>query len=647
MLEVSDSAALAAGDNGDQGHNDPASAVQQGERAASYQIAQASPAAPPAAPAAPSQAQPPQGAPAQQTAPARAIVRLPASTSLDDIVVRGDDLILNQPSGPPVVIPGVTQSMPTIVIGDVEVPAGAFAAAFDRAGVTPGAGPAGAQGVGSSGGNFSVTPGNIGQGFGLTNLLGPTELQFGALTREELLPALADVVGPSLLGASFSALLDESSLATGTLPQNPNESALLTLQFNAGTLAASSVAFSGIAGLVTETNGIAGADIVWQLVSGTLIIGRVNGVDAIRLEIVSGTNIPAGTVGDVVVQVTLLTGLPDPAGGGAQILNLGTVGVVVTTPVGTSEGTLTVQVRDDVPTLTVTAATGAALAGLTQELDETQGAGDLPADRYGAGEVEIGTNANTDDAGPGLAQVTTAIPGAGLASLFTLGGSFGADQNGTDAGTLSFVGLTVGGPGVATSLSATNGGLISLFLTAAGVIEGRDTNNDVVFSIAIVGGQLQTTLFEAIAHGATTLFDDSALLTLAPGASPIQLQYSVTRTDGDFDAITQTALVELISSQTSFISFDDDGPSLTVSAASPEARNLIGMALDETVGPDRANTSGETADGNTDDDAVPPSDYLAQVTTSIQGTASALFSVGGDFGSDLAGTDVATLSFIG
>ena len=107
MLEVSD-IPVRAGDSDEQLRNE-----RSVERAESYQLAQALPAAPPATPAAPSQAQPTPGVPTQQPAPARAIVRLPASTSLDDIVVRGDDLILNQPSGAPVVIPGVTQSMPT------------------------------------------------------------------------------------------------------------------------------------------------------------------------------------------------------------------------------------------------------------------------------------------------------------------------------------------------------------------------------------------------------------------------------------------------------------------------------------------------------------------------------------------------------
>ncbi|WP_162246215.1 DUF5801 repeats-in-toxin domain-containing protein, partial [Bosea sp. Leaf344] len=87
----------------------------------------------------------------------------------------------------------------------------------------------------------------------------------------------------------------------------------------------------------------------------------------------------------------------------------------------------------------------------------------------------------------------------------------------------------------------------------AGAIEGRDTANNVVFTIAIVGGQLQTTLFEAIRHLDKNEFDASTVLALAGEAAPIQLQYSVTRTDGDGDSISRAAAIDLISTRGSGI----------------------------------------------------------------------------------------------
>ena len=112
---------------------------------------------------------------------------------------------------------------------------------------------------------------------------------------------------------------------------------------------------------------------------------------------------------------------------------------------------------------------------------------------------------------------------------------------------LSFIGIPAGG--LATNLTATNGGAITLNLVD-GVIEGRDTQNDLVLTIAIVGApgseQIQTTLFEALNHGADDNLFDTELQLLLSGAGVVQLQYSVTRTDGDGDAITRTATIDLI-----------------------------------------------------------------------------------------------------
>jgi len=160
----------------------------------------------------------------------------------------------------------------------------------------------------------------------------------------------------------------------------------------------------------------------------------------------------------------------------------------------------------------------------------------------------------------------------GLVNLFTVGGDYGSDLAGTTTGGLSFVGLTVGGAGLATNLSATNGGAITLFATSSTVLTGKDAANDTVFTIEIVdvgGGvfQLQTTLFEAINHGddgaaTADLFDETVQLLLS-GAGAVQLQYTVTRTDGDGDTIVKSDALNLITSGSSSFFFDDDGPTLT------------------------------------------------------------------------------------
>ncbi|MGL6416873.1 DUF5801 repeats-in-toxin domain-containing protein, partial [Aeromonas allosaccharophila] len=174
----------------------------------------------------------------------------------------------------------------------------------------------------------------------------------------------------------------------------------------------------------------------------------------------------------------------------------------------------------------------------------------------------------------------------------------------------------MGEAGVATNLSATDGGAITLNAVSATELQGIDSDGNVVFSIKIVVvdgvSQLQTTQFEALSHGNTDLFDESLPLLLS-GQNSLGLQYSVTRVDGDGDSITRSATVDLISrstdeeevvSQSSVFSFDDDGPTLSVSAeVSKEELAALQMNLDESVGDDRA-ASGETADGNTDDDGL-------------------------------------------
>lgn len=159
-----------------------------------------------------------------------------------------------------------------------------------------------------------------------------------------------------------------------------------------------------------------------------------------------------------------------------------------------------------------------------------------------------------------------------------------------------------------------------LFLEA-GVIVGRDANGgDPVFTIAIVGEQLQTTLFEALEHPNNGTFDEAVQLQLLTDGA-VQLQYTVTREDADGDSITQSATVDLIShttvegegqeglvSNTSYFSFDDDGPRAAVADAV-----LDTLVLDET------RKVGTEQDGNSDPagKASVSADFADNFVTSI------------------------------
>ncbi|WP_136616619.1 MULTISPECIES: beta strand repeat-containing protein [Mesorhizobium] len=170
----------------------------------------------PVKPEAPAEAKaPPAAAPHEYVADASHVVRLPANVSIDNIKVDGHNLVLEQADGSVIVIKDGALNVPTFIIGDVEVPRVALLAALEASHVdvafgadgSISAGPGGSNS--SAGGDFSVPPGGIGDGFDLSALLPPTALQFGLLDRRELFPSIVDrqvsVVATSLLSPDQAA----------------------------------------------------------------------------------------------------------------------------------------------------------------------------------------------------------------------------------------------------------------------------------------------------------------------------------------------------------------------------------------------------------------------------------------------------------
>lgn len=239
-------------------------------------------------------------------------------------------------------------------------------------------------------------------------------------------------------------------------------------------------------------------------------------------------------------------------------------------------GLFVINIEDDVPTLSLGVNTQA-LAQLEVALDETRG----NQDRYAGSDNQ--SQGYTNDDNGALARVTTQLAG-GLTSLFTVGGAAGADGEASLNGTLSFSGVPP--QGLATTLSATVGGAIRLFVDPANsqVIKGVDATGDTVFTIAIVTvdgqPQLQTTLFEAIRHPHNDQRFDEALDLLIKHQGSLQLQYQVTRVDGDDDAVTRTANIELAGGNSSYFSFQDDGPKI----GKFELEHGVKLYVDESVG---------------------------------------------------------------
>ncbi|WP_265055380.1 VCBS domain-containing protein [Bosea sp. NBC_00550] len=148
-------------------------------------------------------------------AAASKIVRLPQGTSLDTIEITGKDIVLKQADGRTIVIDNGVDNVPTLMLGDLEVPASTLAAVFSREGIVAAAG-AQASNINSSGGNFAVPNGNVGSFFGITDLLPPTDLQFPTLEQRELGPVQRLSVGPSALASTTSVSVSEAALSSGS-----------------------------------------------------------------------------------------------------------------------------------------------------------------------------------------------------------------------------------------------------------------------------------------------------------------------------------------------------------------------------------------------------------------------------------------------
>ena len=106
---------------------------------------------------------------------------LPAGVGLDDIKVVGRDLIIQMPDGTQMVVPDGAVFVPEIVVDGVAVPPLNIAALLIGQEPQPAAGR-----LQSSGGNFADPVGDIGDPFGLGDLLPPTQLAFPAPEEREI-----------------------------------------------------------------------------------------------------------------------------------------------------------------------------------------------------------------------------------------------------------------------------------------------------------------------------------------------------------------------------------------------------------------------------------------------------------------------------
>ena len=249
--------------------------------------------------------------------------------------------------------------------------------------------------------------------------------------------------------------------------------------------------------------------------------------------------------------------------------------------------------KDDFPTLNIV---GGYANMQSVTVDETVG-----PDRYAP--AETATTGNDDDGLGWLGRATTSISG-GLVSMYTVSGNYGADGAGSITGELK--GFKQFSGGLETDLSSTAGDTISLFWDSPWVIYGRDANGGTpVFKIEIVNTassgdpaiyQLQNTLYEAIKHeGTTTTHDEAAFLTLKTAGTNVTLLFDGVITDRDNDSVPSSSSLDLITTTTTFFSFEDDGP-MTDASTSGKAVDSLGYL---SFGTDGGHVESITVEGTT------------------------------------------------
>ncbi|MBO9123106.1 MULTISPECIES: VCBS domain-containing protein [unclassified Rhizobium] len=155
-------------------------------------------------------------APAGQVVPDQNnIAHLPAGTAIDDIHVRGNDLVLVQADGTEIVIVNGALHVPTFLLGEVELPQQAVIAALEQSNINVAAGPDGSYSASSSpsssGANFQDSiQGNAGDPTQLASLLADTQ-------QADLTPSRTpdEQNGVPLITASSISLVTEVSDANG------------------------------------------------------------------------------------------------------------------------------------------------------------------------------------------------------------------------------------------------------------------------------------------------------------------------------------------------------------------------------------------------------------------------------------------------
>ncbi len=269
-------------------------------------------------------------------------VTLPPGTEIAAILVSGEDLIIREADGDLIIIKGGFKSVPSLVIGNFEIPANALVASLQANGISlPAAGDAaqaGAEGTPSSGGNFARGPGDIGDPFDIRDLLDFSERNRSTEKKELQEGFISEVNNPvgvivPVMGDNGTSV-DEDGLPEGhdgsgspgtAAPTNSETSTTGTIAFTAPD-GVSSIVINGVT--INLAN-----PVLTNPILGTF--GEIN---------ITGVNLATGTV-------TYIYTLTENVNHADALPDFDTFTVTVTDPQGdVATGTFNVDIADDVPT---------------------------------------------------------------------------------------------------------------------------------------------------------------------------------------------------------------------------------------------------------------------------------------------------------
>ncbi|MBJ7576779.1 choice-of-anchor K domain-containing protein [Devosia sp. MC532] len=506
-------------------------------------------------------------------------VRLPADANLDQVRVNGANLEFVQPDGTILVVENGAVDGIRIILGTVEIPSQTVALLFAANDIDIAAGP-GRITAQSSGGNFEVPVGGIGDAFPLGDLLPPTALAFTLPELRELYPSVLrrgiapDNDKPTIESIVYGVggrvgMLDEDGLPQAAADSSP---------LRAGETASSGASSQQINILVQYGND-APTDLMgsFELLGSANLNGQLQGLDGLLLTFAveggaivgrSSTGEPLLTIslsgatrgGNGAVTYTLEAQLLGPiqhATQGEDLDILANIAFRVTDGLGDqASSTLTFEIADDMPSF---------------DAERLLAVKPLAADE---------THLNTEHT-------------ANFASAFEDAVEFGADGKASLNYALKLSGPSFGSGLYALDASADNGKGAEILLSQSGNVISGKVGDVTYFEITINPDTGTVTLVQknALWHADTTNPDDTQTLSAAPEAISI----IATATDRDGDKASHS----LDLSKDTF-AFKDDGPLVvadTDSIASGSYAPATGNVLTDAEGDGGKDNLG--ADGGT------------------------------------------------